>query len=228
MNDFGKFLYELRKEKGMTQAELAAALGVTNRAVSKWETGDAMPETSLLLPIARIFGVSVDELLDGKRRDGGKENGGDNDGYEVFDPQKHLFTRGKDDGPKKLSDIICGALCASTVLLGLAAFLIIGIITDLWHPFWVIIPVCAMLCGIIGIVFELCDADKRRIKRAKGENPITGAICGILMLVCIIVYLPLGAFLSLWHPCWIILAGGAVCCGIIGALGSLYLQVHKK
>ncbi|MCI8819884.1 MAG: helix-turn-helix transcriptional regulator, partial [Clostridia bacterium] len=51
----------------MTQAELAQALGVTNKAVSKWETGEAMPETALLLPISRIFGVSVDELLDGKR-----------------------------------------------------------------------------------------------------------------------------------------------------------------
>ena len=48
MNDFGEFLFKLRKEKGMTQAELAQALGVTNKAVSKWETGEAMPETALL------------------------------------------------------------------------------------------------------------------------------------------------------------------------------------
>ena len=40
-------------------------LGVTNKAVSKWETGEAMPETSQLVPIARIFGVTVDELLEG-------------------------------------------------------------------------------------------------------------------------------------------------------------------
>ena len=63
MNNFGEFLYTLRKEKGMTQAELASALNVTNKAVSKWETGEAMPETALLLPIAQIFGVTVDELL---------------------------------------------------------------------------------------------------------------------------------------------------------------------
>ena len=59
MNGFGEFLYTLRKEKGITQAELAAALGVTNKAVSKWETGEAMPETAQLLHISRIFGVTV-------------------------------------------------------------------------------------------------------------------------------------------------------------------------
>ena len=62
MNDFGEFLFKLRKENGMTQAELAQALGVTNKAVSKWETGEAMPETALLLPISRIFGVALSPL----------------------------------------------------------------------------------------------------------------------------------------------------------------------
>jgi len=72
MSAFGEFLYALRKENGMTQAELAERLSVTNKAVSKWETGEAMPESNLLLPIARIFGVTVDELLDGKRRENEK------------------------------------------------------------------------------------------------------------------------------------------------------------
>lgn len=45
MNEFGNFLYSLRKEKGMTQQELADRLGLTNKAISKWETGEAFPET---------------------------------------------------------------------------------------------------------------------------------------------------------------------------------------
>lgn len=78
MNRFGDYLYTLRREKRMTQAELADLLGITNKAVSKWETGEAFPETSQLLPLADIFGVSVDELLRGgpapAKEDQGKEN----------------------------------------------------------------------------------------------------------------------------------------------------------
>lgn len=67
LNSFGLFLYSLRKERGMTQQELADLLDITNKAVSKWETGEAFPETAQLVPLADIFGVSVDELLRGKR-----------------------------------------------------------------------------------------------------------------------------------------------------------------
>lgn len=66
MNEFGNLLYSLRKSKGMTQQELADKLGVTNKAISKWETGEAFPETGQLVPLSDIFGISVDDLLRGK------------------------------------------------------------------------------------------------------------------------------------------------------------------
>lgn len=66
-NRFGEFLYSLRKEKGITQAELADKLGITNKAVSKWETGEAFPETGQLVPLATFFNITVDELLRGGR-----------------------------------------------------------------------------------------------------------------------------------------------------------------
>lgn len=65
----GLFLTELRKEHGWTQAELAQQLGVTDKAVSRWETGRGLPDTALLLPLAAALGVSVGELLAGERLD---------------------------------------------------------------------------------------------------------------------------------------------------------------
>ncbi|MBP5594353.1 MAG: helix-turn-helix transcriptional regulator, partial [Pseudobutyrivibrio sp.] len=52
-----------RKEKNMTQEEMANRLGVTAPAVNKWESGASMPDISLLAPIARLLNVSLDELL---------------------------------------------------------------------------------------------------------------------------------------------------------------------
>lgn len=69
MNDyaFGNFLYTLRTEKGLSQAELGELLGVTNKAVSKWENGSTKPNTVLIPRIAELFGVTVEELFACKR-----------------------------------------------------------------------------------------------------------------------------------------------------------------
>ena len=66
MNDyeFGNRLYALRDGAGLTQRELAQRLGVTNKAVSKWETGRSKPTTTTLRKMAALFGLSVDQLLE--------------------------------------------------------------------------------------------------------------------------------------------------------------------
>lgn len=64
---FGAFLARLRKEKGLTQKELAERLFVSDKAVSKWERSLSLPDVALLLPLADCLGVSVTELLRGER-----------------------------------------------------------------------------------------------------------------------------------------------------------------
>ena len=288
MNDFGEFLYKLRKEMGMTQAELADELGITNKAVSKWETGESMPETSQLLPLSRIFGVTVDELLSGKRAEkkptdstGGEEqdkgsataNGDAGNGYHInigtstgkdnnrdggvgVDGKKYVRIERGDTVVKvtaddlddlhdlhDLDDInirghifekhntrdrICGAICSGVVLLGVTVYLLLGGIANLWYPYWVIIPTCALTAGIVGVVFDIGNARKREQRLRRGENPYTGGICGIVMLVCVMLYLILGVTTDLWHPLWVIPACGAVSCGIIGAVGDAIVCKNKE
>lgn len=64
----GSFLKELRKEKGLTQEQLSEILGVTNRSISRWENGVNMPDFDLVIEIANYFGVSIDEFLNGERK----------------------------------------------------------------------------------------------------------------------------------------------------------------
>ena len=61
----GHFISELRKAKGLSQNELGSLLNVTNKAVSRWETGRGLPDSSLLLPLAEALGVTADEILRG-------------------------------------------------------------------------------------------------------------------------------------------------------------------
>ena len=63
----GAFVAQLRKEQGLTQKELADRLHVTDKAVSKWETGKGFPDVKLLEPLAQVLGVSLVELLQGAR-----------------------------------------------------------------------------------------------------------------------------------------------------------------
>ena len=62
----GKFISELRKQKGYTQKELAEKLAVTDKAISRWETGKGFPDTALLKPLSELLEVSVGELLAGE------------------------------------------------------------------------------------------------------------------------------------------------------------------
>ena len=62
----GNLISKLREEKGLSQSELGSKLGVTNKAVSRWENGRGYPDTSLLLKLSEILGITVDELLRGQ------------------------------------------------------------------------------------------------------------------------------------------------------------------
>ncbi len=65
-NKVGVFIRELRTSKGFSQAELGNKLHVTKKAVSRWETGRGLPDSSMLLPLSEALGVSTDEILKGE------------------------------------------------------------------------------------------------------------------------------------------------------------------
>ena len=72
MNDYtrsGEFIASLRKERGLTQSELATLIGVGDKSVSKWERGINVPDILVIQSLAKIFNVSVSEILDGKRKE---------------------------------------------------------------------------------------------------------------------------------------------------------------
>ena len=65
----GKFIAENRKNKKMTQVQLAQKLGVTDRAISNWENGKNMPDLSLFKSLCEILGITINELMSGEKID---------------------------------------------------------------------------------------------------------------------------------------------------------------
>ena len=63
----GKFIAEMRKRQGLTQRQLADALSISDKTISKWECGKGLPEVSLMLPLCGILEITVNDLLTGER-----------------------------------------------------------------------------------------------------------------------------------------------------------------
>ena len=63
----GKFIAECRREKNLTQMQLAQKLGITDKAISKWERGVSKPNSSIMLELCEILGISVNQLLCGSK-----------------------------------------------------------------------------------------------------------------------------------------------------------------
>lgn len=80
LSKIGKFISELRKEHGFTQEQLGEKIGVSNKTVSRWETGTYLPPADTLLILSELFNVTINEILSGKRlskeeyRDAAEEN----------------------------------------------------------------------------------------------------------------------------------------------------------
>lgn len=109
-------LVELRKEHGFSQEELAEKLNVSRQAVSKWERGESSPDTDNLISLAKIYNISLDELLLNKTSEEKAEE----------KQEKDFLARIRDFSH------------ASTPLIIVFIYLMMGVFWNLWHPGWIV------------------------------------------------------------------------------------------
>lgn len=117
----GKFIAECRKKQDLTQMELAEKLNITDRAISKWETGKAMPDSSIMLELCDILKISVNELLCGERLN--MENNDKKNEQILLDMAKEIERKNKTIWHSMWAIMIVSMIALFTAL-AIAAFVI--------------------------------------------------------------------------------------------------------
>ncbi|MBO5224563.1 MAG: helix-turn-helix transcriptional regulator [Clostridia bacterium] len=142
----GRFIAECRKKRGLTQAELAEILGITDRAVSKWENGKSMPDCAIMLQLCKELKITVNDLLCGEVTT--------MDNYNEKMEQKLLeMVKQKQENDKKMLSL--------EILIGVfSAFILIGCVAlaaFLEMEMWLRITLIAVgfIMGMIGFMFAL-------------------------------------------------------------------------
>ena len=101
----GEFLKHLRKEKGLTQEQLAEHFYISSRTVSRWETGSNMPDVSMLIDLADFYDVDIREIIDGER----KSENMDNETKETLKKVAEYTEEEKKKLKRKMADMMIGA-----------------------------------------------------------------------------------------------------------------------
>jgi transcriptional regulator with XRE-family HTH domain len=113
----GSFLKELRKEKNLTQENLAEQLSVSNRTISRWETGNNMPDISMLVEISDFYDVSIPEIIDGERKSGNMNQETRNTAIKMAEYSKNEVRIAK----RKVAGYLLFFLGIATIISALAA-----------------------------------------------------------------------------------------------------------
>lgn len=119
--DFNNRLYQLRKQKGLSQEELANRLNVSRQTVSKWEVGDSTPEMEKLIAISDLFDISLDKLVMGKEDESQISATTKSELVSVLNEK--VFTQKNKKNAKSILKII-GIIAAAIVLIDIISMII--------------------------------------------------------------------------------------------------------
>ena len=147
----GKFISSERKRKGYTQKQLAEKLGISDKTVSKWETGNGFPEVSLLLPLCSELDITVNELLCGERVS-------EEDYIKKAEENMVNMIKEKEENRKKAKLTIAIGIISTVAFLTL--FLVVCVYTDVIStPVKVLLILIA--CAIFGLgIFVAAEGER--------------------------------------------------------------------
>lgn len=218
--NIGDRLYELRRNKNLTQDEVAEKLNVSRQTISKWETNLSTPDFDKITPLCELYGITPNELLMEKEGDENTNKSTDETNNESTventweEAKDHLFTRGKDDEDnyenmtrgqikRKSAEVV-----SSSVFLYIlsVAFIAVAIPVFKMNP----VIASAIFLIIIGIAtariikhFMSIPKQERTQEEIK-QNSIIKSINDIIGCIGVVIYFIVSFTTMAWHITWVI------------------------
>lgn len=218
-------LVKLRKKYGYSQEELADKLGLSRQAVSKWERAEASPDTDNLICLAKLYGVSLDELLATDEdidtivkeqvKDEEKEDKSDKKGEKVTISDDGITVYDKDGNVKKnigkgknydKTMAVIGAVEGALMLIAVAGYLLLGLLLGFWASAWIVFFLPEIICSIARAVYR---KDARKVN-------IPFASTFAFFFVCMFMREINPEFPELWNPMWVVFLAIPIYYSIVG------------
>lgn len=192
--NLGDKLLELRKKKGLSQEEVAFELNVTRQTISKWETNQTTPDFDKIAPLCKLYEISTDELLTGKKT-------------EVVNG---------DNEDKKSNALI---LSVSIFLYFLAVILLIFTETVLKFNDGISVSIFLIICAIATCLIIYNSVSKGNSEQKKEEktikNKLQKQIEEVITSITLIIYLIVSFITMAWHITWILWIINVLICEIV-------------
>ena len=186
----GQRLMELRKEKHLSQEEVADKLNVTRQSVSKWETDQSTPDFDKILPICELFGITTEELITGEKKV--INNNGDKSEI-IYDTEENK--------QKRIGGLAIGILlyfvAVAWIVSSIAVFKVNPIIAT---------SVFLIICGVATcmIVYTAIVYKKKLSPEEEKKQKLYKQVDSILALVFLVLYFLISFLTFAWHITWII------------------------
>lgn len=200
--NIGEKLFELRRQKNLSQEEVADKLNVSRQTVSKWETNQSVPDFDKIMPLCELYGIGVEELLTGKKPEQKAEMAQEED-----IPTKNEVRR-------KSAEVV-----STSVFLYIFSIVIviIGIPVLNWNP----ILVSSVFLLIIGfatarIIKHYMSIPKfEETKEERKQNQMMKEINGIIGMLCTVLYFVISFSTMAWHVTWVIFIIDGLLCQVV-------------
>ncbi len=201
---FAENLQYLRKRDKVTQEGLAETLGVSRQSVSKWETGEAYPETEKIIALCDFFRVSMDDLLRGnvtspQEPPAAAEGAAEPVPENVLPAAELPADCAAKDGRITRSRAIGAAVSGGIFLCAAVAFFCLGGLMGAWHLAWLVFPLALSLCAFVDMVSRNDEEGAGLPLAAR----IFKGLAGMVMFLSVTVYLFIGCVYGIWHPSWV-------------------------